>query len=157
MNEQLSWQETIQSHFMDHFGNYRLGVSNGMTPQKLLHMRKLPYDNKTAEGRELINRARIELNAFTVRCTGQGYIAGSIGREPTTYFIAESKSEIRHILRRSSANLGGRINMFLTRGEGVLELEDQNRIKKTMRLLGKYSDEENPVEIKKIKKIKKAS
>lgn len=39
MNEQLSWQETIESFFLDRNGDYKLGVSNGMTPQRLLKMR----------------------------------------------------------------------------------------------------------------------
>lgn len=150
MKDQLSWQDTIKRHFVDWTGNYKMGVSNGMTPQKLLKMRGLPYDPLTAEGREIINRARIELNAFTIRCTNDGYVAGAVGREPTTYFIAESKSEIRLILRRSSVNLGGRVTMFLERGKDVLQLEDQKKIKKTAKLLDSFSPDEPPkIEINK--------
>lgn len=72
----------------------------------------------------------------------RGYVSGSIGREPTTYFIAESKSEIRHILRRQSVNLGGRVNMFLERGRDVLQVEDQKKIKKTVRLLDSFAPDE---------------
>ena len=150
MNVQLSWQETILSHFLDADGNYKLGVSNGLTPQKLLKMRKLPYDNKTAEGRELINRARIELNAFTVRTTNSGYVSGSIGREPTTYFIAESKHEIKTILRRSSVKVAGHLNMFYERGKSVLEIEQQNKIKKSLRLLDQYQPDNESDSIRRI-------
>jgi hypothetical protein len=142
MNRKNSWSNVIGMHFINaETGEYNFGLTNGMTAEMLLKKMHKPCDKTTAAGREIINHARVQLNIFCARVclegieTGMGYSAGAVGRNPTTYFIAQSKAEVRLILGNSAKNLAGRFGLFIARGQRIFELEDNKKLKRAVKLI----------------------
>jgi len=136
MQKEKSWRETIGTHFIDaETGDYSFGLTNGMTAEMLLKKMHMPCDKTTAAGREIINHARVELNAFCARVCFEGYSAGAVGREPTTYFIAQSKAEMKMIVAKGARNLAGRFALFLLRGHEIFAIEDKTKLKKSLKLI----------------------
>ena len=135
----MNYRETIRKYFTDDEGNYILGVDEGITPEKLLKACNLPFDQETAEGRERINRARIELNAFMTKLLFEGYCGGSTGRSPTIYFIARNKAERKMMLAKTAKNLIGRLHNAMIRGKGLIP---ELPIKRTQKMLSPFIPQE---------------
>ncbi len=128
----MNWSKKILDHYVDDNGNYKLGVENGMIPEELLELMKLPSLKKTAADREIYQLARMGLNAFMIKVTREGYPSGSCSRSPSLYFIAKNKEERRMLLNKTSKNIIGRLQLTKLRGEDLISDRAINKVQKQL-------------------------
>ena len=111
----MNYRQAIKDLWTDDDGNYKLGLENAITPERLLaHMGIENWDERTYQC------ARVELNAVCTMVMKECYVAGGISRTPTHYLIAKNPTEEGYILRGAAQKLIGRLRNFQRRGKNQL-------------------------------------
>jgi len=118
MNNETSIRKTIYATMIDEEGNYKIGLENAVTPEKIIELSGSTWNGD--RGNKFYQCVRIELNAVCAILCKQGYCAGGIGRCPTHYFIAKNPSEELLITAKSARYTYGRIVLIGKRGKNII-------------------------------------
>ena len=117
MKETMKWTETVRLLFSDDDGEWKPGLTNGVTVDSALHQLGIDAVPVDREYRTM----QITLNTFCKQRCKEGLVAGGIGRSPTVYFIAANPSEKWLIALSRARGLVGRMQMAHLRGQGLYD------------------------------------
>ena len=114
----MNFRKTIIGLWTDDDANYKIGLENGITPEKVLSEMGIKWNGDRRDYK--YQQARVELNVVCSILCKEGYKAGGIGRCPTTYIIAKNPTEQRLMLTNSAQNNIGRVVNYMRRGDGLI-------------------------------------